>query len=176
MSTDSFSLKPSSWVRRFAPLVPKNGRILDIAAGRGRHTALFLERGHAVTAVDKTVGPLQSMPGDRLTIIQSDLETGQKPPFIDQKFAGVVVTNYLHRPLFADILGAVEEDGLLIYETFAVGNERYGRPSNPEFLLRPGELLEMVRGRLRVIAYEDRLVRRSKPARVQRICAINEAG
>ncbi len=103
----------------------------------------------------------------------AELEGGPWP-FGDELFAGIVVTNYLHRPLFPHLLTALAAGGVLIYETFAVGNERYGRPSNPDFLLKPGELLDLVRGELRVIAYEDLFVAEPKPAMVQRICAIRQ--
>ncbi len=88
-----------------------------------------------------------------------------------RRFAGMVVTNYLHRPLFPALLAALEPGGMLIYETFAAGNERFGKPSNPDFLLRPGELLEVARGRLRVLAYEDLEISEPKPAMVQRLAA-----
>ena len=101
----------------------------------------------------------------------ADLEGGPWP-FEGQRFAGIVVANYLHRPLFPRLLESLGPGGVLIYETFAVGNERYGRPSNPDFLLRPGELLDVVRGRLRVLAYEDLTVSEPKPACMQRICAV----
>ena len=107
-------------------------------------------------------------------MIEADLEDGRPFPFREEAFAGVVVTNYLHRPILADIIAAVAPEGLLIYETFARGNEAFGKPSNPDFLLAPGELLEAVRGRLRVLAYEDLIVDDPKPAAVQRIAARNE--
>jgi hypothetical protein len=109
------------------------------------------------------------MPG--VATLCADLESGAWP-FPGERFAGIVVTNYLHRPLFPHLLAGLVPDGVLIYETFTQGNERYGRPSNPAFLLAPGELLELVRGKLRVIAYEDLFVAEPKPAMVQRICAI----
>ena len=102
----------------------------------------------------------------------ADLESAPWP-YAGRTFAGIIVTNYLHRPLFPQLLAALAPGGVLIYETFAAGNERYGRPANPDFLLRPGELLEVVRGRLTVVAYEDLLVSVPKPARVQRICAVD---
>lgn len=105
-----------------------------------------------------------------MVIQQSDLEHGPWP-LAGLQFDGVIVTNYLHRPLFPRILDALSPTGLLVYETFAAGNERFGKPTNPDFLLRPGELLDVALGRLHVIAYEDLEVTTPKPARIQRICA-----
>ncbi len=143
-----------------------------MAAGGGRHAEYFLARGHAVVAVDRDTSALMRLTGN-LEIIDSDLEAGAWP-FGSRLFAGVVVANYLHRPLFPALVQAVEPRGILIYETFAVGNERFGKPSNPAFLLRPGELLEAVRGRLRVLAYEDLEISEPRPAMVQRIAAVAE--
>lgn len=162
----------SPWIGRFADLVPAGGAVVDVAAGRGRHTRFFLGRGHPVVAVDRDVsalGDLRGNPG--LTIVEADLEDGSHWPLGERRFAGVVVTNYLHRPLLPILVSAVAEGGCLIYETFAVGNERFGRPSNPDFLLRPGELLEVVRDRLQVVAYESLEIAEPRPAVVQRIAA-----
>ena len=164
---------PSAWVVRWADRVPAGGGVLDLACGRGRHARLFAARGHPVEAVDRDAAvlvPLAGIPG--VTTRCADLEDGPWP-YEGRHFAGVVVANYLHRPLFPRLLEALAPGGVLIYETFAAGNERYGRPSNPAFLLRPGELLDAVRGRLRVLAYEDLTVTEPKPACVQRICAVN---
>lgn len=147
--------------------------MLDVACGSGRHARYFAARGHPVEAVDRVDGSLASLsdvPG--VSIRSADLEGGPWP-YAGRRFAGIVVIHYLHRPLFPLLLEALAPGGILIYETFAIGNERYGRPSNPAFLLRPGELLEAVRGRLRVIAYEDLEVSNPRPAAVQRICAAN---
>ena len=116
--------------------------------------------------------PLAGIPG--ISPRCADIEAGPWP-YEGQKFAGVVVVSYLHRPLLPRLLEALAPGGVLIYETFAAGNERFGRPSNPEFLLKPGELLEAVRGRLIVIAYEELEVSEPRPAMVQRICAVNPA-
>jgi hypothetical protein len=126
-----------------------------------------------VTAVDRDVTGLADLQEDpAVTILAADLENDRPWPLGDRCFAGVVVTNYLHRPLLPPIVAAVAPGGCLIYETFAVGNERLGKPSNPDFLLRPGELLEAVRGRLTVIAYENLEVAEPRPAMIQRIAAI----
>jgi SAM-dependent methyltransferase len=151
-------------VRRWADLVTR-GPVLDIASGAGRHSTLFAERGLEVVAVDREA---RSIPGVRF--VQADLEGGGAWPFAGQRFAAIVVTNYLHRPLLPTIQDALAEEGLLIYETFMVGNEKFGRPSNPAFLLKPGELLEAFRG-LTPIAFEQGYVERPKPAMIQRLCA-----
>ena len=168
--SDQAELAPSSWVVRFAPLVPTDGRLLDVACGNGRHALFFAARGHHVAAVDRDTGRIGHAPPS-IRVVQADIEVGAWP-FEGEKFAGVVVTNYLHRPLLSKLVAAVAPGGLLIYETFAVGNERYGRPSRPDYLLRPGELLECVRGHLQVLAFEDIYVESPKPARVQRIAAV----
>ncbi|MDH3286655.1 MAG: class I SAM-dependent methyltransferase [Betaproteobacteria bacterium] len=174
MVTDPHDLAaPSPWVERWADRIPAGGRVLDIACGRGRHARLFAARGHPVDAVDRDPAVLSWLSGAaNVTARCADLEKGPWP-FEGQRFAGVVVVHYLWRPLFSRLLAAVAPGGALIYETFAAGNERYGRPSNPDFLLRPGELLEVARGRLRVLAYEDLFVSDPKPAMVQRICAVD---
>lgn len=173
MSADSHDLAaPSAWVTRWADRVPAGGRVLDIACGKGRHARHFAARGHPVEAVDRDPAKLAALAGvPGVTTRCADLEGGPWP-YDGQHFAGIVVVNFLHRPLFPHLLAALAPEGVLIYETFAVGNERYGRPSNPAFLLKPEELLEVVRGRLRVIAYEDLSVSDPKPAVVQRICAV----
>ena len=155
---------PSEWVRRWADLVTR-GPVLDIASGPGRHAMLFAERGLEAVAVDREP---QSISGVRF--VQADLEGGAGWPFAGQRFAAIVVTNYLHRPLLPTIEGALAEEGVLIYETFMVGNEKYGRPSNPAFLLRPGELLQAFAA-LTPVAFEQGYVERPKPAMIQRLCA-----
>jgi len=164
---------PSAWVCRWAEQVPAGGRVLDVAAGGGRHARWFAARGHPVDAVDRDPAALAGLAGiTGITATRADLEAGPWP-YAGQTFAGIVVTNYLYRPLFPHLLAALAPGGVLIYETFAAGNEKYGRPGNPDFLLKPGELLEVARGRLRVIAYEDAFVTEPRPAMVQRICAVN---
>ena len=143
-----------------------------MACGRGRHTRFFLARGHRVVAIDRDVSGIADLMGDpQLEVIQLDLERNE--PFPPRRFEGVVVTNYLYRPLLPELVGAVAPGGALIYETFVKGHERLGLPSNPDFLLDPGELLEAVRGRLEVIAYEDAMETERHPAIVQHICAVN---
>ena len=163
---------PSKWVERWAPLIAPGGRVLDVASGSGRHARALAARGFEVDAIDRDAQALSALAGvPRVTARCADIENGPWP-CARAAYAGVVVTNYLHRPLFPDLLAALAPGGVLIYETFAAGNERFGRPSNPAFLLKPGELLEVIRGRLRVVAYEDLEVEDPKPAMVQRICAI----
>ncbi len=168
-------LGPSPWVVRFADRVPAGAPVLDLACGPGRHVRLFLARGHPVTAVDRDLSQLDAPDGPALTRIEADLEApgGWRPEA--GAFGGVVVTNYLHRPLFPALIAALAPGGALIYETYAQGNERHGRPRNPAFLLQPGELLDIITrdGRLSVIAFEDIEVSRPRPARIQRICAVS---
>lgn len=169
---------PSAWVRRWAPLAPP-GEVLDLACGRGRHSRHFAALGHPVLAVDRDPAALaasatvQDAAGQGVTTMALDLEVDALAwPFAAGRFAAIVVTNYLHRPLFADLVASLAPNGILIYETFAAGNEVHGRPSNPDFLLAPGELLALAhRAGLRVLAFEDGFVSYPKPAVVQRICA-----
>jgi SAM-dependent methyltransferase len=167
---------PSMWVRRFAAAVPP-GEVLDLACGSGRHARLFASLGHPVLAVDRDQQALASSAGPSIATLEIDLEQeGARWPFDAGRFAGIVVTNYLHRPLMRDLVNSLAPGGLLIYETFALGNEAFGKPSNPAFLLRPGELLEIAaQGGLTVLAYEDGVVNAPKPARVQRLCAAGRA-
>ena len=150
-------------MRRWADLVAA-GPVLDVASGAGRHAEFFAGRGLEVIAVDREP---QKIPG--VQFVQADLEGGPWP-FAGKRFAAIVVTNYLHRPLLPVIESALAENGLLLYETFMVGNEKFGRPSNPAFLLEPGELLQAFR-KLQPIAFEQGQVERPKPAMIQRLCA-----
>jgi SAM-dependent methyltransferase len=156
----------SEWVLRWAPLVER-GPVLDVACGRGRHAVLLAERGFEVFAVDREP---QVLPPS-VHFVKADLENGSPWPFAGRKFAAIVVTNYLHRPLLPILGESVDEGGVLIYETFMAGNERYGKPSNPDFLLRPGELLQAF-ATLTLVAFEQGRLERPKAAVVQRICAI----
>ena len=152
---------------RCAPLVTR-GPVLDVASGSGRHAKFFASRGLEVIAVDRDA---QSIPGVRF--VQADLENGSPWPFTGQRFGGIVVTNYLHRPLLPVLARSLAEQGVLIYETFMLGNEKFGKPSNPNFLLRPGELLQAFAD-LAVVAFEQG---QTQKAVVQRVCVIRgEAG
>jgi SAM-dependent methyltransferase len=170
-------VEPSPWILRFGGAVPVGGPVLDVACGVGRHTRWFVARGHPVTAVDQDLSGVSDLAGDaHVELVEHDLEDGSPWPFAGRAFAAVVVTNYLYRPMLVDLVRSVADDGWLLYETFAVGNERYGHPTNPDFLLRPGELLDVVRGVLRVVAYEDREVEQPRPAAIQRLAAIRHHG
>jgi SAM-dependent methyltransferase len=152
------------------PLIRRGGRVLDLAAGSGRHTGLLLESGFAVCAVDRDVSALSPLAGTGCEVRQIDLETGDVWP-LGTGYNGIVVTNYLHRPLLPAIAQALAPSGVLIYETFARGNERFGRPHNPDFLLHPGELLKTFT-MLTVIAFEQGEVSAPRPAVIQRIAAV----
>ena len=169
-ATPHASVQPSPWITRFSPLVPPGASVLDVACGRGRHMHWFAQRGHPVTGVDRDAEALGAARawGEA---VQADIENGPWP-FADRRFGAVVVTNYLWRPLLPTILEAVEPGGVLLYETFAQGNETVGKPSRPDFLLRPGELLALCSGaNWHVVAYEDGFL--PQPERfVQRIAAV----
>ncbi|ARJ67840.1 SAM-dependent methyltransferase [Magnetospirillum sp. ME-1] len=171
MGTDPFRVAPSAWIARFAALVPAGGCVLDLACGGGRHSRLFLDRGHAVTALDRDVAQARLAEGAEL--MAADLEDGSPWPLAGRRFDAVVVTNYLWRPLFPVILASLNPGGVLLYETFAAGNEKYGHPANPDHLLRRGELLELAGG-LTVVAYEDGVEGGAKV--VSRIAAVNGPG
>jgi SAM-dependent methyltransferase len=160
---------PSAWVVRWMPMIRPGGAVLDLACGSGRHARELARLGFEVSAVDRDTGAFDDPPAG-VALLQADLEGGPWP-YPGERFDGIVVTNYLHRPLLPTLVESLEPGGVLVYETFARGNERFGKPSNPAFLLAPGELLEAVAGRLRVLAYEDLVVDHPRPAAVQRICA-----
>ncbi len=163
----------SPWVARFAGLA-EAGEVLDLACGGGRHARHLAALGHPVLALDRDPAALALAAGPGITTMQADLEGGAAWPFAPGRFAAIVCTNYLHRPLLAHLIGSLRADGVLIYETFAAGNEAYGKPSNPDFLLQPGELLDWAaRTGLRVVAFEDGVA--PKAAVVQRLCAVKPA-
>jgi SAM-dependent methyltransferase len=166
----------SAWVARFAPIIPA-GEVLDLACGTRRHAHHLAALGHPVIALDRDAAALALAAGPGVTTVQADLETvGAAWPFSPGRFAGIVVTNYLHRPLMAHIAASLKPDGVLIYETFAAGNEAFGKPSNPAFLLARGELLEHARrAGLAVLAFEDGYCATPKPAMLQRLCAAGPA-
>jgi SAM-dependent methyltransferase len=162
----------SAWVVKHAARITKKGLVMDLACGSGRHARYLASLGLQVMAVDRDVSALrgQKLPAE-MKWLETDLENSPWP-FGENEFDAIIVTNYLHRPLFVKIIAALKIGGVLIYETFAIGNEKFGKPSNPDFLLRHGELLDAVRGSLRVVAYEDDYIELPKPAMIQRICAI----
>jgi SAM-dependent methyltransferase len=168
---------PSGWIKRFAAFLRPESRVLDLACGAGRHTRFLAAAGHHVTAVDVDLDRVMDLDGSPYTrLVRADLEDGSAWPLDEACFDAVVVTNYLHRPLFPRILAAVGPGGVLLYETFARGNERFGKPSNPAFLLVPDELLDLVRDPLQVVAFEQGPVTGPRPAMVQRICAVRPDG
>ncbi|MDQ6629086.1 MAG: class I SAM-dependent methyltransferase [Pseudomonadota bacterium] len=163
--------EPSPWLLRWAHLIGPGGSVLDVAAGAGRHSRWLAQRGHAVTAVDRDAAAMKALQPIAETIV-ADLEHGPWP-LNERRFDAVVVANYLWRPLFPAIVAALARGGVLVYETFARGNETVGRPSNPEFLLAPGELLGVATG-LHIVAYEDGFL--GDPERfVQRVAAVRES-
>jgi len=162
---------PSPWIDRWSHLVPTGGSVLDVACGRGRHLRWFAQRGHAVTGVDRDADALATLAGVADTVL-ADIENGPWP-FAGRQFDSVIVTNYLWRPLLPRIVEAVAPGGVLLYETFARGNETVGKPSRPDFLLAHGELLQACAG-LHVVAYEDGFLD-APPRYVQRIAAVRPA-
>ena len=167
-----FDLPPSAWVRRWVGFIRPGGAVLDVACGNGRHARWLAELGFEVDAVDRDPA-LFAAPPPGVALLGADIEAGPWP-YAARRFDAIVVTNYLHRPLLPTLVDSLEPGGVLVYETFARGNERFGKPSNPDFLLAPGELLDAVRGRLRVLGYEDLVLEEPRPASVQRICARRE--
>lgn len=173
--------EPSPWISRFSGLAADNASVLDIAAGGGRHSRVFLELGHRVTAVDKNTSGLPGqLPAQNLTVIEFDMELGNSlfdntGPLTGQKFDVIVVVNYLYRALFDDLLDALAPGGLFLYETFALGNEVYAKPRNPDHLLKAGELLDLVTPHLQIVAYEHGRLENGDIAGVkQRLCAVND--
>ena len=161
---------PSAWVRRWTAIVPP-GEVLDLACGRGRHARFLAGNGFRVTALDRDAEALRALQGvEGVVTVLADLEDGSPWPLAARRFSGIVVTNYLHRPLFPLLRAALEDGGVLIYETFMAGNENYGKPSNPEFLLRPGELFFGLGDGLSVLAFEQGRVLSPRKAMIQRIC------
>ncbi len=173
----------SPWVARWSHLLSHdvaNGRVLDVACGAGRHLLHFLKKNHPVAGIDIAQSAIEIIANQlndeektRCQLIEADIENGAWP-LPGEQFAGVIVTNYLWRPLMPTIAQSVATSGVLIYETFAAGNETVGKPSRPDFLLKSGELLQVCQqGGLRVIAYEDGFL--SAPDRfMQRVIAVRE--
>ena len=174
MADPHFDFAPSPWVQRWMTLIRPGGAVLDVAAGAGRHARLLARMGFEVDAVDRDAS-LFADPPQQVKVLQADIEAGPWP-YAGRRFDAIVVTNFLHRPLLPRFMDSLDPGGVLIYETFAQGNEKFGKPSNPAFLLAPGELIEAVRGRLRVVAFEDLVVSDPRPAAVQRLCARWEQG
>lgn len=168
MDDRTFAAEPSPWIARFAPLIPPGGDVLDLACGAGRHARLLAGLGYCVEAVDRDAEALARLTGvENVTTRCADLECGPWP-YYGCGFDGIVVSRYLYRPLLPLLFNCLNESGILIYETFMVGQEQYGKPSNPAFLLRVGELLDMVRNRFPVIAFEQGEIPGQQV--IQRIC------
>ena len=165
--------RASAWVVRFASLISRDARVLDLACGYGRHARFFAARGNRVVAVDRDAAALAAMAGEENIEARAlDLETGTWP-LPGERFDAIVVANYLHRPLFPSLVAALADDGVLLYETFARGNEAYGRPANPDFLLERDELLQLAARGLTVVAFEQGRVSAPEPdAVVQRLAAV----
>ncbi|MGE3474249.1 MAG: class I SAM-dependent methyltransferase [Rhodospirillaceae bacterium] len=161
-------IAPSVWVLRWAPLIRAGGRVLDVAAGHGRHARALQAMGHQVLAADIDTSGLRDAPG--IDVLAADLETGPWP-FPASTFDAIVVANYLHRPHFPHLISSLAPGGVLIFDTFGQGNERLGRPRNPDFLLAPGELLRAFDGALEIVAYEHGAESHPRPAVRQRLCA-----
>ncbi|WP_417794314.1 class I SAM-dependent methyltransferase [Terasakiella pusilla] len=167
-------MNASPWVRRFAINVPAGAEVLDLACGGGRHGRVFLEKGCRVTFADKNLSDVADLADtENAQLLACDLEDGQAWSFPAARYEAIVVTNYLYRPHLKTMVTSLKAGGLLIYETFAVGNEQFGRPKNPDFLLREGELLEAVAPDMTVLAYEHGL---DDQKVVQRICAVKKDG
>lgn len=166
----------SRWVVKHGGMIPPGGSVLDVACGSGRHGRFFHGLGHPVVFLDRDIGRVADMASvDDVEIVAQDLEDGRPWPLAGRQFAGVVVVNYLHRPILPSLVAAVAPGGALIYDTFAEGNEAYGHPSNPDFLLRREELLIAVRPELVVMAYEDVEETEPRPAVRQRVLAVRPA-
>ena len=177
--TSHSSDRPSAWVQRWSHLVRPRGTVLDVACGQGRHARWFYERNHTLAFVDRSQAAIDSIaiPVHACEAVVADIENGPWP-FVGRQFDAVVVTHYLWRPLMPTLLNSLTPGGVLIYETFTAGNETVGKPSRPDFLLRPGELLEVCRS-LRIVAFEDGFIEadpHQAPRFVQRIAAVREAG
>lgn len=179
--------QPSQWVARFSSLIPRSSSdlpVLDLACGYGRHSKFLAKAGHFVLAVDRDdhclgliKNGLEQAIAQNIEILCTDLE-GQDWPLSQRSVLGLVVTNYLYRPRMQNLLELVAPGGVLIYETFAQGNEAFGKPSNPDFLLRPHELLDWIRAdsSFQILGFEQGIVQQPKPASVQRICAVRSSG
>jgi SAM-dependent methyltransferase len=174
---------PSPWVVRFAPLIRSAGTVLDLACGGGRHTRHLLGLGRKVVALDRSTEAMEDLTNNPdCQVINADLEQDapifQKPgDLAGRTFDGVIVVNYLHRPLLVNLLEVLAPGGVLIYETFARGNERFTRPRNPDHLLKSGELLKLAEGALQIIAYEHGIVEKGPlPGVIQRLCAVKAEG
>lgn len=164
----------SIWVQRHAARLTPQSNVLDVACGKGRHSRYLARLGHRITAIDIDLSDVIGLEGkDAIEFLEHDLESSAWP-FTQRRFDGIVITNYLHRPLLPHLVSALAPGGVVIYDTFAAGNERFGRPRNPAFLLEPGELLYAFAGDLRIVAYDHGCVNEPRPAIRQRLCAVRD--
>lgn len=175
--------EPSQWVLRFAPLIKAGGSVLDLACGGGRHCRYLLKQGHAVVALDRSINAISDLRSNlACEIICTDLETtdsvfNELGELAGRRFDGIIVVNYLYRPLLNYLIDTLAPGGVLIYETFARGNEHFGQPQNPDHLLKKAELLDLAQNELDVIAYEHGIdTNRHRPVVIQRICATKPRG
>ncbi|MCR9222087.1 MAG: class I SAM-dependent methyltransferase [Alphaproteobacteria bacterium] len=167
---------PSPWIHRWADQAPPEGGVLDLACGGGRNGRLFLARGRRTVFLDRDVRGVEDLVGaPDAEVVEADLESGGPFPLAGRTFAAIVVVNYLWRPILPDILAAAAPGGLLLYETFMAGNEAFGRPSNPDFLLRPGELRAAVGAAFEALGFEEGRIDEPGPAVKQRIAARRRA-
>lgn len=168
-------VEPSAWFARHLHLIKAGGTVLDVAAGGGRHARLFADKGHSVTVVDRNIEPLVPLrDSHNCEVIEADLEDGSAWPFAKRTFDAVLVCNYLYQPLFENLIASLAPNGILLYETFALGNEVYNRPRNPDHLLKSGELLDHVAGKLQVTGYQHGILQGDEcPGVKQMICAVN---
>lgn len=171
-------VEPSAWFARYQRLIKPGGSVLDIAAGGGRHARFFADKGHQVTVVDRNVDPLNALSVSHdCEVVEADLEDGSSWPLPERTFDAVIVCNYLYRPLFDQLINSLTPDGIFLYETFALGNEVYNRPRNPDHLLKSGELLNHVAGKLQVVSYQHGILQGDEcPSVKQMICAVNNLG
>jgi len=165
-------ITPSRWLCQHADRIKQGGTVLDVAAGYGRNARWLAEHGYRVEAVDRNADALKSLNGiSGIHTRIADLENADWP-YVSQQFDAVIVCRYLHRPLFQYLISSLAPQGLLIYETFMQGQESYGKPNNPDFLLQPDELVEAFGKDLNVLAFEQGELEKSPPAMLQRLCAI----
>ena len=163
------------WVRKYMSMIPSKGLVLDLACGSGQNTRFLLNQGYSVVALDKDISQLADISGQKkFKKYKFDLEIDASFPFDKPQFAGIIVTNYLHRPLFTNLIDTLSYGGVLIYQTFMTGNENYGRPTNANFLLKVNELNDVFSNKLEVVAFEQGYEESPKPSMVQKICAVKQ--
>jgi len=164
--------KPSPWMVKYAPLITHGGRVLDLACGNGRHAIWLAGLGYQVDAIDRDAAVMSGMIGiENINIRIADIEANDAP-LLKAQYDGIIVSRYLYRPLLKTLADALKPGGVLMYETFMTGNERHGKPSNPDFLLRYDELLEVYSPLLKIMAFAQGDESEPRPAVVQRICAV----